>query len=121
MRWPSHGHRQGQGRPLCAALKAQNAIAGQEFDDAQAAYLEAKADVQNRRGSIWNITTIRSPVNGKTGPILIQPGNMVTASTASTSATPLVTINEIQPVKISFSLPQADLPRIQAMQRSQAA
>jgi len=45
-------------------------------------------------------------VNGKTGAILIQPGNMDPASTASTSATPLVTINEIQPVKISLALPQ---------------
>ena len=64
-------------------------------------------------------TTIRAPVNGKTGPILIQPGNMVAASTASTSATPLVTLNEIQPVKISLALPQSDLPRIQEMQRTQ--
>jgi multidrug efflux system membrane fusion protein len=59
-------------------------------------------------------TQIRSPVNGKTGPILIQPGNMVLA----TGTTPLVTIAEIQPVKISFSLPQADLPLILARQRT---
>ena len=39
---------------------------------------------------------------------------MVAAATASTTAKPLVTINEIQPVKISLSLPQSDLPRIQA-------
>ena len=43
---------------------------------------------------------------------------MVAASTACTSAVPLVTINEIQPVKISLSLPQSDLPRIQEMQRT---
>jgi multidrug efflux system membrane fusion protein len=98
-----------------ARLKAQNAIAGQEFDDAEAAYLEAKAAVESARLNV-EFTTIRSPINGKTGPILIQPGNMVSASTASTNATPLVTINEIQPVKISLALPQSDLPRIQAMQ-----
>jgi multidrug efflux system membrane fusion protein len=98
-------------------LKAQNAIAGQDFDDAQAAYLEAKATAEAARLNL-EFTTIRAPVNGKTGPILIQPGNMVAASTASTSATPLVTLNEIQPVKISLSLPQSDLPRIQAMQRA---
>jgi multidrug efflux system membrane fusion protein len=45
---------------------------------------------------------------------------MVTASSsANASATPLVTINEIQPVKISLSLPQSDLPRIQEMARTQ--
>ncbi|HYS44814.1 MAG TPA: efflux RND transporter periplasmic adaptor subunit, partial [Rhizomicrobium sp.] len=100
-----------------ARLKAQNAIAGQEFDDAQAAYLEAKAAVESARLNV-EFTTIRAPVNGKTGPILIQPGNMVAASTASTSATPLVMLNEIQPVKISLALPQSDLPRIQEMQRT---
>ena len=98
-------------------LSEQNAIAGQQFDDAQAAYLEAKAAVESARLNV-EFTTIRAPVNGKTGAILIQPGNMVAASTASTSATPLVTLNEIQPVKISLSLPQSDLPRIQEMQRT---
>ena len=98
-------------------LQSQNAIAGQQYDDAQAAYLEAKAAVESARLNV-EFTTIRAPVNGKTGPILIQPGNMVAASTASTSATPLVTLNEIQPVKISIALPQSDLPRIQEMQRT---
>ena len=59
---------------------------------------------------------ITSPVNGKTGPILVQPGNLVQAN--STAA--LVTIAEIQPVKISFSLPQADLPLILARERQNA-
>src|SRR6185312_8156836 len=100
-----------------ARLKAQNAIAGQEFDDAEANYLEAKAAVESARLNV-EFTTIRAPVNGKTGAILIQPGNMVAAATASTTASSLVTINEIQPVKISLSLPQSDLPRIQEMQRT---
>ena len=98
-----------------ARLKAQNAIAGQEFDDAEANYLEAKAAVESARLNV-EFTTIRAPVNGKTGPILIQPGNMVAAATASTTASSLVSINEIQPVKISLALPQSDLPRIQARQ-----
>jgi len=103
-------------------LKAQNAVAGQDFDDAQAAYLEAKANMESARLNL-EYTTIRSPVNGKTGPILIQPGNMVSSTSSSSSssttngistANPLVTINEIQPIKISMALPQSDLPRIQA-------
>jgi multidrug efflux system membrane fusion protein len=98
-------------------LKAQNAIAGQDYDDAQALYLEAKATAEMARLNL-EFTLIRAPVNGKTGAMLIQPGNMVAASTASTSATPLVTITEIQPVKISLSLPQSDLPRIQEMAKS---
>ena len=57
---------------------------------------------------------IRSPVDGKTGPLLVQPGNMVSA----TNLAPLVTIQQVRPVKLSFSLPQSDLDRIQARQKS---
>ena len=59
-------------------------------------------------------TEIRSPVDGKTGPILVQPGNIVAAA----GTTPLVTIAQIQPIKISFGLPQSDLPLVLARQRS---
>ena len=99
-------------------LKNQNAISPQDVDDAQASYLEAKATAEAARLNL-EFTAIRAPVTGKTGPILIQPGNMVmAASSATASATPLVTINEIQPVKISLALPQSDLPRIQEMART---
>jgi len=97
-------------------LLGQNAISPQDADDAEAAYLEAKATTESALLNL-EFTQIHAPVSGKTGPILIQPGNMVAASTASTNATPLVQINEIQPVKVSFSLPQSDLPRIQARQK----
>jgi multidrug efflux system membrane fusion protein len=61
-------------------------------------------------------TQIRSPIDGKTGAVLIQPGNMINASGAN--GTPLVTIAEVHPVKVSFTLSQAELPRIQARQRN---
>ncbi|MBS0275009.1 MAG: efflux RND transporter periplasmic adaptor subunit [Proteobacteria bacterium] len=54
-------------------------------------------------------SVITSPVDGKTGPILIQPGNLIKAN--DTNA--LVTITQIHPVKVSFFLPQSDLPQIQ--------
>ena len=106
------------------ALSEQNAIAPSVLEAAvgnsralAASVTADKAAVDMARLNL-EFTTIRSPVNGKTGAILIQPGNMVAASTASTSATPLVSINEIQPVKISLSLPQSDLPSIQKMQQT---
>jgi multidrug efflux system membrane fusion protein len=98
-----------------ARLKEQNAISAQDYEDAEAAYLQAKATAEAARLNL-EYTTIKAPISGKTGPILIQPGNMIAAATASTTASSLVTINEIQPVKISLALPQSDLPRIQAMQ-----
>jgi multidrug efflux system membrane fusion protein len=41
--------------------------------------------------------------------MLVQPGNVVPAN----GTNPLVVITQIQPVKVSFFLPQSDLPRIQ--------
>jgi membrane fusion protein, multidrug efflux system len=54
-------------------------------------------------------TTISSPIDGKTGPYIVYPGNQVHANDAAG----LITITQIQPVKISFDLPQTDLPQLQ--------
>jgi len=103
-----------------ATLFSQNAISTQQRDLALATARALQATVAADKAAAdmarlnLEYTRIRSPVNGKTGPMLVQPGNMITAS-SSVGASSLVTINEIQPVKISFSLPQADLPRIQGM------
>jgi multidrug efflux system membrane fusion protein len=54
-------------------------------------------------------TEISSPLDGKTGRILVQPGNLVKAN--DTGA--LVVINQLQPIAVDFSLPQQDLPALQ--------
>jgi len=114
-------------------LQAANAIAKQLVDDQAALVATDEGIVQSDKGNVANAeinlgyTRITSPIDGQTGPILIQPGNYVsstgiTSSTMSTGAvsttTPLVTINQISPIKISFFLPQSDLPRIQARQKA---
>lgn len=76
-------------------------------------------------------TQIRAPLTGKTGPVLIQPGNMVNAgsgASVNSGGTPgaggasaggvLVSLAEVRPIKVSFTLPEGDLPRIQARQRT---
>jgi multidrug efflux system membrane fusion protein len=93
-----------------ASLLQANAIAPQSNDNAQSAYQLAKANAEAARLNL-QFTQIRSPINGKTGPILLQPGNLVSVNGLTA---PLVTITEVQPIKISFALPQVDLPRIQA-------
>jgi multidrug efflux system membrane fusion protein len=104
-----------------ARLLQQKAVAPQDADDARAVYLEAVANAQSARLNL-DYTTIKSPIDGKTGPIMIQPGNQITASagasngTTGASAITLVVITQLQPIKVSFALPQADLPRIQARQ-----
>ncbi|HEY1961795.1 MAG TPA: efflux RND transporter periplasmic adaptor subunit [Rhizomicrobium sp.] len=103
-----------------AALAAQGAASRSQADQftAQAKALAAtvaadKALVETARLNVI-YAQIRSPITGKTGPILIQAGNIVPAN----GTNPLVVIMQIQPVKISFFLPQSDLPRIQAQMQS---
>ncbi|HTT97715.1 MAG TPA: efflux RND transporter periplasmic adaptor subunit [Rhizomicrobium sp.] len=97
-------------------LFAQGASSQQLRDQAVATAKGFAASVQSDKAAIdvaklnLGYTHIRSPITGKTGPILIQPGNIVTAN----STTPLVTITQIQPVKVSFFLPQSELTQIQS-------
>jgi len=51
--------------------------------------------------------SIRSPVSGRTGSLLIHRGNLVKADDST-----LVTINQIHPILVRFVLPQAELARI---------
>jgi multidrug efflux system membrane fusion protein len=97
------------------ALAKQGAASGQQRDQATAAANAMAATVLADKAAVdaaqlnLDFTTIRSPVTGKTGPILIQPGNLVTANATN----PLVVVNQVHPVKVSFALPQTDLPQIQ--------
>jgi multidrug efflux system membrane fusion protein len=103
-----------------AALAAQGAASRSQADQftsqAKALAATVAADRANVETARLNVlyTQIRSPLTGKTGPILIQAGNIVPAN----GTNPLVVIMQIQPVKISFFLPQADLPRIQAQMQA---
>jgi multidrug efflux system membrane fusion protein len=95
-------------------LSLENAISVQQNETAQAAFLQAKANAEAARLNL-EFTRIISPVDGKTGPILLQPGNLVSVNGLTA---PLVTITQIRPIKVSFNLPQSDLPRIQGRARS---
>ncbi|MBX7201103.1 MAG: efflux RND transporter periplasmic adaptor subunit [Rhodospirillaceae bacterium] len=102
-----------------AALKNSGNVSVQQFETVttNAAMLAAtvaadKAAIETAALNL-DYTQIRSPIDGKTGPLLIQPGNMISAN----STTPLVTIAQLQPIKVSFTLPQSELPRIQSRQK----
>ena len=102
------------------SLSDQGAISAQQRDtsntnaDVLAATVAADKAAVDMAALNLDYTHIRSPVDGKTGPLLVQPGNMVSA----TGTAPLVTIQQVKPVKLSFTLPQTDLDAIQARQKS---
>jgi len=97
------------------ALLAQGAASTQQRDQTSATADADEATVNADKAAVTvaklnlEYATIRSPITGKTGPILVQPGNLITASNA---ANPLVTITQLQPIKVSISMPQSDLPRL---------
>ena len=49
--------------------------------------------------------TIQSPIDGKIGLRLVDPGNIITANTTN-----LVVINQLQPIAVYFTLPEDELP-----------
>ncbi|HEY2805647.1 MAG TPA: efflux RND transporter periplasmic adaptor subunit [Gemmatimonadales bacterium] len=53
--------------------------------------------------------TIRAPISGRTGSLLVKEGNLVVTSAVQ----PLVTINELRPILVRFAVPAARLPEIQ--------
>jgi multidrug efflux system membrane fusion protein len=50
---------------------------------------------------------IQSPINGKIGLRLVDPGNIITANTTN-----LVIINQFQPIAVYFTLPEDELPQV---------
>jgi multidrug efflux system membrane fusion protein len=112
-------------------LFEQDSTSQQQRDSAVANTNVLAATVASDRGALaaallnLKYTKIRSPIDGKTGPVLIQPGNVVqsggvvqSASMNTSTTAALVTIAQVRPIKVSFPLPQTDLPRIQARQRT---
>ena len=105
-------------------LMAAGAGTRQALEDQEAMVASDRGSVEADRANVdtaainLDYTKIRSPIDGKTGPILIQPGNVIAVTGTSSSTTPLVTISQVSPIKVSFSLPQTDLFRIQARQRT---
>ena len=53
-------------------------------------------------------TEIRAPIAGRVGRVLVQPGNLVKAD----DTTPLLVLNQLSPIYVSFALPQSLLGRV---------
>jgi len=60
--------------------------------------------------------TIRSPVTGRTGSVLVHAGNVVKANDV-----PLVVIDQVQPIYVAFAVPERVLPQIRARAGEQLA
>jgi len=92
---------------------AQRGIATKEqVDSTRTAATALEAVVEADRASIENVklqlqyATITAPLSGRTGALMAHPGSLVRAN----DTTPLVVINQLAPISVSFSVPERQLP-----------
>ena len=64
-----------------------------------------RAAVENAKVQL-QYATIRAPISGRTGALMVNAGNLVRANDQA----PLVTINQVTPIYVSFAFPEPLLP-----------
>jgi len=107
------------------AAWARNAVAKQILDDQEKLVRQDEGTVKNDQGTVQfdqlqvDYCHITSPITGRVGLRLIDPGNLVTAG-ASSTANPLVVITQIQPITVIFTIPEDNLGAVQAQLRKNA-
>ena len=92
--------------------------------NAQAAVAAAQADVQNAEAAVasdeaaidnakvqLSYSSIYAPIAGRTGSLKLTQGNLVKANAANADDS-LITISQIRPIYVNFSIPQRLLPDI---------
>ncbi|WP_244470766.1 efflux RND transporter periplasmic adaptor subunit [Microvirga massiliensis] len=95
-------------------LATRSFASKQQLDTQQAMVNQLNAQIQGDQAQIDNArtqlgyTTIRSPIDGRTGLRSVDQGNIVRA----TDPGGIVTIAQIQPISALFTLPEQDLPAL---------
>ncbi|WP_293765008.1 efflux RND transporter periplasmic adaptor subunit [uncultured Aquitalea sp.] len=111
-----------QATQVSAELKAKRyaeliqikAISKQDNDDAQAAWLQAKADVASAKAALetarinLSYTSITAPVSGRIGKSSVTAGALVTANQAAA----LATIQQLSPVYVDLTQSSVDMLRL---------
>jgi multidrug efflux system membrane fusion protein len=76
------------------------------IESAKANIGASKAAADNARVQL-SYTGIRSPIDGRTGNLSVKQGNVVMANSVE-----LMTINQLEPIYVTFAVPEAQLPAI---------
>jgi multidrug efflux system membrane fusion protein len=95
-------------------LQPQDLASKQTVDTQRAMVDQLTAQVQVDQAMIDNARTqldytrITSPINGRTGIRLVDPGNIVHAA----ATTGIVVVTQVQPISVIFTLPEEDLATV---------
>ncbi|KIL99853.1 putative Co/Zn/Cd efflux system membrane fusion protein [Paramagnetospirillum magnetotacticum MS-1] len=98
-------------RDLARYVSLGDRVSGQSVDTQRALVRQLEASVRADEASASNAktmlsyTVIAAPIDGRTGMRLVDRGNIVRAS----DATGLVTLTQVQPISVVFTLPQQSL------------
>jgi len=102
-----------------SGLATRGVASAQKFEDVEtsravlgATVRAAEAAVENARVSL-SYARILAPINGRTGSIALKKGNLVKATELSSSI-PLVTITQIRPIYVTFTVPERHLAELRA-------
>jgi multidrug efflux system membrane fusion protein len=87
----------------------EDAQAKQAAEDALAATVRADSAALMTSRLNLEYATVRAPISGRTGSLLVKQGNLVVAN----SPQPLVTINQIRPILVRFAVPATYLGELQ--------
>ncbi len=95
-------------------------ITSEQFEALQTTAQALEATIQSDSAAVDNArlnleyTTIRAPISGRTGSLLIKEGNVVRTQGSG----PLVTVNQTRPILVRFAVPAPLLPVIRRHQDS---
>ena len=96
------------------ALVEKDYVTKSQADQAQAAAAAMQATVDADKAAVdnarlnLNYATIRAPIAGRTGRLLVRRGNVVRPNSE-----PLVVINQLRPIMVRFPVTQHDFPGLQ--------
>ena len=99
-----------------ADLIKKDYVTHEEYDRIVAGAEAAKAVVAADRAAIQNTQLelsycqIHAPIDGRTGSLQVHQGNLVKANDTA----PLVVINQVHPIYVQFSIPEAQLSQLRA-------
>jgi multidrug efflux system membrane fusion protein len=101
-------------------LYKEDSIARQTLDTQQALVAQYQGQLKVQQATVeearlnLDFTQVRAPISGRLGLRQVDLGNLLT----SNDATVLVTITETDPIAVSFTLPEGELPQVLEQLRS---
>lgn len=104
------------------ALYNEGGVSAEQYDQFKTNLAALRGTVASDAAAVANArvqlgySAIHAPISGRTGALMVTEGNMIRAN----DTTPMVVINQLSPIYVTYSVPQEALPEIQAYQRQGA-